>query len=155
MVTTLVAQFWWKHIHHTNTSTFSFQVILILDPTISILYPISDLLKVNLKLCDQELDLLLTSLFRPLPINLISFPRSFPGLPPTNPMMQVDKRLMYDVGMFKGTKYSSCLDYCIRPSAWPHELLDVVLISAVQCSIGSTIGFHNHGEGPYQGLILV
>ena len=36
----------------TNTTTFSFQVILILDPTISILYPISDLLKVNLKLCD-------------------------------------------------------------------------------------------------------
>ena len=24
-----------------------------------------------------------------------------------------------------------------------------VMDSAVQCSIGSTTGFHNHGEGPY------
>ena len=27
--------------------------------------------------------------------------------------------------------------------------LDNVSSSAVQCSIGSTISFHNHGEGPY------
>ena len=26
---------------------------------------------------------------------------------------------------------------------------------AVKRSIGFTIGFHNHGEGPYQGLVLV
>ena len=25
----------------------------------------------------------------------------------------------------------------------------LVLVSAVKRSIGSTIGFHNHGEGPY------
>ena len=29
------------------------------------------------------------------------------------------------------------------------------IISAVKRSIGSTIGFHNYGEGPYQGLLLV
>ena len=28
-------------------------------------------------------------------------------------------------------------------------------ISAVKRSIGFTIGFHNHGEGPYLGLLLV
>ena len=28
-------------------------------------------------------------------------------------------------------------------------------ISAVKRSIGSTTGFHNHGEGPYYGLLLV
>ena len=27
--------------------------------------------------------------------------------------------------------------------------------SAVKRSIGVTIGFHNHGEGPYYGLLLV
>ena len=27
--------------------------------------------------------------------------------------------------------------------------------SAVKRSIGSTTGFHNHGEGPYSGLLLV
>merc|ERR1712079_832417 len=27
--------------------------------------------------------------------------------------------------------------------------------SAVECSIGCTTGFHNHGEGPYYGLLLV
>ena len=27
--------------------------------------------------------------------------------------------------------------------------------SAVKRSIGSTIGFHNHGEGPNYGLLLV
>ena len=27
--------------------------------------------------------------------------------------------------------------------------------SAVKGSIGSITGFHNHGEGPYQGLLLV
>ena len=27
--------------------------------------------------------------------------------------------------------------------------------SAANRSIGSTTGFHNHGEGPYQGLLLV
>ena len=31
----------------------------------------------------------------------------------------------------------------------------LVWISAVKRSIGSTTDFHNHGEGPYQGLLLV
>ena len=30
-----------------------------------------------------------------------------------------------------------------------------VLCSAANRSIGSTTGFHNHGEGPYKGLLLV
>ena len=30
-----------------------------------------------------------------------------------------------------------------------------LLSSAVKQSIGSTIGFHNHGEGHYYGLLLV
>ena len=29
------------------------------------------------------------------------------------------------------------------------------MISAVKRSIGFTIGFHNHGDGPYYGLLLV
>ena len=35
------------------------------------------------------------------------------------------------------------------------QLLLAVFISAVKQSIGSTTGFHNHGEGPYYGLLLV
>ena len=31
----------------------------------------------------------------------------------------------------------------------------LVLSSAVKRSIGFTIGFHNHREGPYWGLLLV
>ena len=30
-----------------------------------------------------------------------------------------------------------------------------IATSAVYCSIGFTIGFHNHKEGPYWGLLLV
>ena len=30
-----------------------------------------------------------------------------------------------------------------------------VICGAVKRSIGSTIGFHNHREGPYQGLLLI
>ena len=36
-----------------------------------------------------------------------------------------------------------------------YELLINILFSAVKRSIGFTIGFHNHGEGPYKGLLLV
>ena len=35
--------------------------------------------------------------------------------------------------------------------AGDHRMVDSVdtLDTAAQCSIGSTTGFHNHGEGPY------
>ena len=41
------------------------------------------------------------------------------------------------------------------PSRAEHSPATRVPPSAVKRSIGSTIGFHNHGEGPYYGLLLV
>ena len=39
-------------------------------------------------------------------------------------------------------------------SVW-HNITSTELSSAVKRSISFTIGFHNHGEGPYKGLLLV
>ena len=41
------------------------------------------------------------------------------------------------------------------PSQSHFSLLTRATTGAVKRSIGSTIGFHNHGEGPYWGLLLV
>ena len=40
---------------------------------------------------------------------------------------------------------------CVLVAGWSAE----VITSAAKRSIGFTIGFHNHGEGPYWGLLLV
>ena len=39
--------------------------------------------------------------------------------------------------------------YCFLEGKGIKTLLTVILTRAVKQSIGFTIGFHNHGEGPY------